>query len=297
MFLKTIRFDKTRATGAWGDDLIELPLSDLWYPASWDSVSDDELAFLLPSLSQWRPRHCEISLADGPVGYLRRTLSVRATRNLAFFADAANALSAADVLNLLIEERFITQLERADFDTLPVTHVTLGDDLDRSVAGELHALAHIDRILFDALGAPGGETSRTPIVARPSTLTHAAVISVHARFNAAYVYPEYTLAHELFTVAAIVGHLLDGRSAHISPRVAGAIVDVFEQRKFLNEDDPARVLQDFASRVGGVGHLVRAAARGMHRTVVIKPKRPPFPASLRGKPFSLETLRRVRGAL
>jgi len=267
MFLKTIRFDKTRATGAWGDDLIELPLSDLWYPASWDSVSDDELAFLLPSLSQWRPRHCEISLADGPVGYLRRTLSGRATRNLAFFADAANALSAADVLNLLIEERFITQLERADFDTLPVTHVTLGDDLDRSVAGELHALAHI------------------------------AVISVHARFNAAYVYPEYTLAHELFTVAAIVGHLLDGRSAHISPRVAGAIVDVFEQRKFLNEDDPARVLQDFASRVGGVGHLVRAAARGMHRTVVIKPKRPPFPASLRGKPFSLETLRRVRGAL
>lgn len=297
MFLKTIRFDKTRATSAWGDDLIELPLSDLWYPASWDSVSDDELAFLLPSLSQWRPKHCEMSLADGPVGYLRRTLSGRATRNLAFFADAANALNAADVLNLLIEERFITQLERADFDTLPVSHVTLGDDLDRSVAGELHALAHIDRILFDALGAPGGETSRTPIVARPSTLTHAAVISVHARFNAAYVYPEYTLAHELFTVAAIVGHLLDGRSAHISPRVAGAIVDVFEQRKFLNEDDPARVLQDFASRVGGVGHLVRAAARGMHRTVVIKPKRPPFPASLRGKPFSLETLRRVRGAL
>lgn len=300
MFLKTIRFEKARATSAWGDELIDLPLSDLWYPAGWDTVSDDELAFLLPSLSQWRPKHCDISVADGPVSYLRRTLSARAARDLAFFAGAAASLSASDILNLLIEEGFITQLPRSDLEAAASSaahRVTLNDELDRSIAGELHALAHLDRVLFDALGASSGERSRTPIVARPSSLTHAALISVHARLNAAYVYPEYALAHELFTVAAIVGHLLEGRSAHISPRVAGAIIDVFEHRKFLNEDDPARVLQDFASRVGGVGHLVRAAARGMHRTVVIKPKRPPFPASTRGKPFSLETLRRVRGAL
>ena len=39
----------------WGDGLLDLSLSTLWYSADWDSVSDDELVFLLPSLSRLAP--------------------------------------------------------------------------------------------------------------------------------------------------------------------------------------------------------------------------------------------------
>ena len=55
-------------------------------------------------------------------------------------------------------------------------------------------------------------------------------MSVHSRLNAAYVYPEYTFAHELLTVAGVLGHLLQGRAAYISPPIARCIADVMATR-------------------------------------------------------------------
>lgn len=64
----------------WGDGLLDLSLSTLLYSADWNSVSDDELVFLLPSLSRWRPQKPGTTGSDdsGPIDYLRNLVTPRA---------------------------------------------------------------------------------------------------------------------------------------------------------------------------------------------------------------------------
>jgi len=152
-------------------------------------------------------------------------------------------------------------------------------------------------MVFDAAGARA-TAGRSPILSRPSSLTDATIATVHARLNAAYVYPEFAFGHELLTIAAIIGHLVEGRPAYISPLVAETMADIMGRpRRSDDRGNAALVLQNFAKRIGGASYLARLAARGCRRTVMIRPHQQ-MPEAARGAGVSgLEIVRRVRREL
>ena len=283
----------------WGDGLVDVPLSDLWYAADWNSVSDDELVFLLPSLNG-RAVAGVAACDSGPIPYLTRTLQSRAVAGALLIARRSHQ-SVAEALGHLVGVGILTKIKPSTSD-IPVFDNEISLAGERRVESgawlheELRAIAYVDRILHDALGlSDDDESTRTPVFGRPRSLDEAIAMSVHARFNAAYVYPEYTFAHELLTVAGVLGHLLQGRPAYISPPIARCIADVMATRISDGADGGVPILRNFAESVGGADYIAKAVARAKRGTILLRPRVVPMPIDR--LPLNRDFLQQVRNEL
>lgn len=262
------------SSGAWGEGLVDQGLTTLWYPAAWDTVSDDELVFLLPVLSRWRPGGGD----DGPVGYLSRVLTTRALSAVALIGQRTKS-SATAALDLLVTSGTLTRLPAEGFE-LPegacgtewagrITVLEGPEGNDRGLPDwlivELTAIAYLDRMLCDA--HPAGRSGRSdPIVDWPLSLSDVVAATINARINGAYVYPEFAFAHELLAAAAVLGHLVQGRAAFIPPALAGCLVELFSADASASDDLSASVLRTYADSIGGSKFILalarQACARG-----------------------------------
>jgi hypothetical protein len=288
----------------WGDGLVDVSLSDLWYAADWNSVGDDELVFLLPSLSGWRATAgAAVAARDsGPIPYLTRTLESRVVAGASLIAHRSHQ-SVAEALAHLFAIGIATKIQLSASD-IGVSDGEISLAGERRAAGvawvheELRAIAHLDRILHDALGLPDSdESARAPVFGRPRSLDDVIAMSVHARLNAAYVYPEYTFAHELLTVAGVLGHLSQGRPAYISPPIAHCMADVMGRRISGGADGAAPSLRNFADSVGGADYLVDAAARAKRGTILLRPRLAPMPIAARQLHLNRDVLQQIRNEL
>jgi hypothetical protein len=111
-------------------------------------------------------------------------------------------------------------------------------------------------MLSDALGkaAPQGAV-HAPLIDWPLTLADVVVASISARLNGAYVYPEHSYAHELLTLAALLGHLVEGRTVYLPPSVAGTLLDVLRAKPSA-DDQTAAVLRAYIEWAGGANRLM-----------------------------------------
>jgi hypothetical protein len=121
---------------------------------------------------------------------------------------------------------------------------------------ELVALAYTNRMLSDALGhaAPQGLV-HAPLIDWPLTLADVVVASISARLNGAYVYPEHGYAHELLALAAILGHLVEGRTVYLPPSMAATLLDILRAKPSA-DDQTAAVLRAYIEWAGGANRLM-----------------------------------------
>ena len=140
---------------------------------------------------------------------------------------------------------------------------------------ELVALAYADRMLNDALGKTQTQSAaRAPMVDWPLSLSDVITASISARLNGAYVYPEHGYAHELLALAALLGHLVQGRTAYLPPSIAGTLLDVLSAKPSA-DDQTVAVLRTYIEWAVGANRLMLWAR-------IITP--PEFPvASRRGR--------------
>jgi hypothetical protein len=227
----------------WGDGLVERSLSTVYYPCTWEDVSEDELAFLLPSLCNWPT--ASASAGIGPVYFLRRALLARihdfAQRTAALahddrsakWPDVYAAISRSGVVSTIANE-----VNRGDgqseWDELYRTgrfvrhraRTTDNGEIYESPRDftlfELYVISCLDRILHDAI-------ARTQADPPPATsdfrLSDALTVTIYSSFNAAYVYPGLACSHELLTVGAWLGYLVRGRTALMPPFIAERLLD------------------------------------------------------------------------
>jgi hypothetical protein len=256
------------ADDVWGAGLVDQSLATAWYPADWDSVTDDELVFLLPSLcNSPSGRHAE-STRRGPVHYLTRTLTARAdavAHLIARRAGLTGPAAAAEIGDRLVASGLLSSIEahrrsstrsgilRDSRDPAP------GRDQGRLpdwLIAELVALAYTNRMLSDALGdaAPRGAV-HAPLIDWPLTLADVVVASISSRLNGAYVYPEHGYAHELLALAAILGHLVEGRTVYLPPSMAATLLDILRAKPSA-DDQPAAVLRAYIEWAGGANRLM-----------------------------------------
>lgn len=301
--------------GAWGDGLVDRSLTSLWYPTDWDEVNDDELAFLLPALSAWRPESVQArnegQSGSGPVGYLTHVLIERARGTAALMAARSHAEpkhEPSHLLELLVTHGMLTavpltELLPSDTDRSPVIPVALPPQTGRAgntglpdwLALELTALAHLDRMLRDASGR---QQSGTPLVDWPLSLADLLIATVNARFNGAYVHPEFSHAHELLTAAALLGHLMHRREVYIPPQLAQCLADQLAKLTHAatrEEDWSSSIIRLYADLAGGAARTraraKRSAASG--RPYLVKPRAPVIPADIGRTTWNARLLQRI----
>jgi len=223
----------------WGDGLVDRSLSTAYYPCTWDDVSEDELAFLLPSLRDWP------AAADGDVGpafFLRRALVARIHDLAQRTAALAREDKWPDVFTAIKHSGLLTTLSstigwedgEAEWSELYRSGRLVRHRARSSPNGmiyesprdyllfELYVLFCLDRTLRDATARTRGATPPTPA---DFTLSDALTASIYSSFNAAYVYPHLACSHELMTVGAWLGYLVRGRTALMPPFIAERLLD------------------------------------------------------------------------
>ena len=274
------------ADDVWGVELVDQSLATAWYPADWDSATDDELVFLLPSLCNWQDRHAEPA-QRGPINYLTRTLTSRAdavARLIARRSGRTDAAAAGEISDRLVASGLLTSIElpmrgRSTDGQEPASRSQVG--LPDWLINELVALAYSDRMLNDALGkAQTQSAARAPMVDWPLGLSDVITASISARLNGAYVYPEHGYAHELLALAALLGHLVQGRTAYLPPSIAGTLLDVLGARPSA-DDQTVAVLRTYIEWAIGANRLIVWArivdATGVPRRIVPRAARLPGP--------------------
>ena len=271
------------ADDVWGAELVDQSLATAWYPADWDSVTDDELVFLLPSLCNWLPaRHDKHAPAlRGPIDYLTRTLTARADAAASLIARRSgrkDPAAAGEIADRLVASGLLTSIEpsmrgRSTDGQEPASRsqAVLPDWL----INELVALAYADCMLNDALGITQTHSAaRAPLINWPLSLSDVITASISTRLNGAYVYPEHAYAHELLALAALLGHLVEGRSAHLPPSIAGTLLDIFSAKPSA-DDQTVAVLRAYIEWAVGANRLMLWArivnATGVARRIAPRP--------------------------
>jgi hypothetical protein len=216
----------------WGDGLVQQSLAELYSPCGWRSAGADEFAFLIPSLAaRFRPAS---TVPPEAAAYLQRLL-------LAHISFAAHHLPelqqdrprhAARPLELILASGTITTLTAGEivreaeaarcrfFGPLcPLAQTTRANQTAATPqftrecwVFELSVLSCLDHMLATARRGGKHDHRICP--------TDAFVGSLHASFNAAYVYPEFVYAHELLSLGAWLGYLVRGRAALMPSFVA-----------------------------------------------------------------------------
>jgi hypothetical protein len=275
----------------WGEELVDQSLATAWYRADWDSVGDDELTYFLPSLRGHRPATPvdPAQIQPGPVAYLTRTLISLAHSTARKVAQVSSgALSASDVLKHFTASGLLTTVAA---DQLPVqadpsvnceplsghaaNHGLNGrNGAPNWLVADLTALAYSDRMLKDAMEAHGDVVEATPLVDWQLSLTDVFVATASTRLNGGYVYPQYDWAHEMLSLAAVMGHLAQGRTVYFPPFLARALTDVLSARRDRG-DDIAAAVRTCADLAGGAALLTGKAklisALGKARRVSPRP--------------------------
>ena len=266
--------------GAWGSDSANRPLAKLWHAARWDTVTDDDLVFLLPRLTDWQIAEPKQSRHAGPCGYLTRSLRVRAVRAATLMAHRSPAtarLSVGRSLALLVAAGFVTGLSAQDFRRLDfdldqdiseqLPSKTVWSDwgtLPDWLAIELTALAHLDRMLADATTASHARAPHgSRLVDWPVLLADVLIRTIASRLNGAYVYAEFAFAHELLSVAAVVGHLVNGRAVYLPTDLARSLIDILSVERAAARYAYFPILDAHANLVGGTGYLIALARRAI----------------------------------
>ena len=270
------------ALSAWGEELVDQSLATSWYRADWGNVGDDELAYLLPSLCRRPPaRAADTGEAQcGPVSYLTRTLLTRVettARKIARSFGGTEAASASRVLEHFIASGLLTSVAATQFCERAGVSGDIGSNIDpdefQSARGpadeanlpgwliaELTALAYTDRMLRDASeGMQHKRAHAAPLIDWPLSLADVVVATVSTRLNGAYVYDEYDSAHEMLSLAAVIGYLVQGRTVYLSPFLAGTLIDMLSGQRRADDDEVISVLRTYADLAGGVDFVVGRA--------------------------------------
>jgi hypothetical protein len=271
------------APPAWGEEFVDQSLATAWYSTDWSSVGDDELAYLLPSL---RRRHAAVrgdtkETQAGPASYLARTLLARAQSAAREVAHVAGEKTTRDVLEQFVASGLITALaptalleEPGAVHAEPQASPHAPRSSDWLVA-ELTALAYADRMLRDATETSGARTEASPLVDWPLSLADVFAATVATRLNGAYVYPQYDWAHEVLSLAAVMGHLLQGRTVYFPPFLARALTDIVSGQRRGAQDDLVAAFRTYADLAGGAALLTGKAriiaALGIARRVSPRP--------------------------
>ena len=290
--------ERPPGVGAWGDGLVDRSLTSLWYPTDWNEVGDDELVFVLPTLSTWQthPTRATAIGGDGPARYLTRTLAARAQATAGLIAaDASGNATATPALALeaLVKRAILTAIPLEELAAAmpgarnaPLAAIAASIDEQPALPDwlvlELTAIAHLDRMLLDARGSKRA-VDAAPLVNWPLSLADVVLATINARLNGVYVYPEFAHAHELLTAAALLGHLACGRAAYIPPHVAQSLVDLLSRDgKCANGEDDrcAPIVRTFADLAGGAQHTLRMARRAAQsgRPYLARPRQAVEPA-------------------
>lgn len=259
----TARRPSPPAQPPWGDGFLEFSLSTLWYSRSWSDVSDDELVLLLPCLNQ----------SDDP------EFGVAARIRHAFFRRLRASMIILDdggkqrTLDLIAESSSLSSI-RSDENFVDMA-LQIPTREERAIAErfasqswtkwncETAVLASINRMLIKI--EAGDSQPGSP------DLTDALNGSIHTGFNAAYVYPPYAFAHELFSAGAWLGILLKGRAA-LMPAFIARVLNESLVRPY-GADPASDILRFHAERVGGIAYLLQHARRALEfgHPVVVRP--------------------------
>ena len=269
----------------------------LYYPATWESVSEDEYVFLLPSLTRQRP---SASGRDaGPERYLRDALIARVHECVLHFSpmySSAVAQGRLLVIGTIERSGVITSLaldqvlsdsevawrrfyapHAASWHPLRQLWRPKADDQAADIRWgyELAVLAALDRMLGEVTNE--GAQRSSPALYYPP-LWQVLIASMHSGFNGAYLFRQYEFAHELLTVAAWLGHPLRRRSALMPPMIARRLVDHSKGAAgFANSTDAGRcetLIRLHAEMAGGHSWLLGKARRALRLgcALVVKPR-------------------------
>jgi hypothetical protein len=276
---------KTRAPRLWGDGLVDLSISSLYYPCGWEDVGEDELAFLLPTLQ--RTARATGDIPGGPHRFFRRALIARIHNLIGRVGKPAGSdnddATAKVILDTIVCSGVIksvslaaagaegrdawSKLYNGTRDSHPKPTLPGRNPLDSESLAfwifELSVLATLDRAV-NALAA-------NPEKAQPADgvqLVDALITSIFSGINAAYAFPHLESAHELLTVGAWLGCLLRGRTALMPPFIAERLIDHLSRVRGEDVTDAAKcedVIYFHAEAAAGASRLLRTAKR-VYRT-------------------------------
>jgi hypothetical protein len=270
----------------WGDGLVEQSLTTAWYPCRWDDVSDDELVYLIPSLTARHDTPRDEG-AISPAAFVEPALIARYDAFLRSLS--ASGIRRDDAIAIVLESGAVTSLvldgaleRRLSSGPLPTfTAAPIGPVTRDLLVFELSVLACLDQMHAAAL-CEVSKISHVRGAASPSP-ADALVSSIHARLNAAYFYPDYVCLHELLATGAWLGHLLSGRSALMPVFVAECLTESIATAGCRDADACRRVLTAHADLAIGSKRLLAMArrVRSSGTPIVVGSRRIPSPPALR----------------
>lgn len=244
----------------WGDGLVELSLPTLWRARHWSDLSDDELVFFIPNLM--RDDHPELS---PPARIRLAALSRFRTSLLVLGGDPQQTLrriiEAGALLGIYKDDELQAVISREATREEFALAWRLKSNLSTDWRDETAVLSSLSRTLR------GAETAS-------SVLSDALISSIHTAFNAAYICPSHTYAHELLGAGAWLGTLLRGRCALMPEFVAHVLIDGLDPPR--NDDLVAQILRYHVARTGGIPPLLEQAKRVLKsgRPAIARPGRP-----------------------
>jgi hypothetical protein len=221
-----------------------------------------------------------MSAARGAVEHLTRVLKARvlkAAKMMSAMAQPALAPSAA--VELLVASGTLTQLTTAECQPDRVgpsaeTGIEAGTSGPHRPLTDLIAIARVDRMLCDALGSSCRRFDGKGVIDWPLSFTDIVISTIHSRLNGAYVYANHAYAHETLTIAAVIGHLVQGREAYINRTIAGCLVDAVPAYVDLTGGGPYATLWHYADIACGCDQLLTLAKRVLasDRSEIAKPR-------------------------
>src|SRR5262245_12609432 len=225
----SVRSRPDAGTTVWGDGLEDLSLTSLWYPCSWNDVSEDELLLLIPSLiEKTGSRSAANGVESRAVALLRNAFYARLRHVAITYAltdpdasgastgearERANRLRRVLDKNVQEGEPFERLLEHAtshhdeQFSPARRRHRKwrgrpgwsrhdggdLGSmfDLECTVLGLIASMLNAARLRFgDAGPHPAAFEEQPKRGVECPTLPQATLAAIHTSFNPAYLYPQ-----------------------------------------------------------------------------------------------------------
>lgn len=280
-WLGSLRGGRSRADAQapWGEGLVELSLSSRLDAATWNDVSADELVWLNPALTAVRDAGRTSAIAALLLDAIERLAADAASRIGA--GGASRGHGAVDLLRRLASIGAISTASLEAMTGHRGGKVRNGPLIGGSTDHEaLLACLSVLRLLDRHMSELSAERGPGCPSQDEADIADGFVVSLFARFNAAYLAPALASQHELLTCGTWLGHLLYGRDAWLPPGLAAYLGDALALPRAhcattclvhaaaLAACDVTR-LRSAAKRATTVGNpvLVRARSIGKARSI------------------------------